>query len=118
MYLRVVALLVLGCCGLFGDNDYCVRCRNGQVKKCHSDIGGEVGMVECGVRNPGCSISYFDGRYCRVTHAAVNTAEVDAFSSLKETDDLTVTMPKGEWEKLVKRLGGTLPEGAPKNDKK
>ena len=31
---------------------------------CQATTGGEVGKVECGLRNPGCQITFYDGRVC------------------------------------------------------
>lgn len=45
-------------------NDYCVVCPNAKPKKVHNSIGGEVGKFAVGVANPGCSVTYYDGRNC------------------------------------------------------
>jgi hypothetical protein len=101
MFRRVVLAAAVFSASMMADNDYCVKCADGSVKKCRSANGGEVGMVECGVRNSGCSISYWDGRYCHLTGP---TRSNSAALATSEPGDITVTMPKAQWDKLLKLL--------------
>jgi len=44
---------------------YCVVCGpSWGTFTCESVTGGEVGRVECGLRNPHCQVTYYDGRVC------------------------------------------------------
>lgn len=46
-------------------DDFCVTCPpSARSFKCVSNLGGEFGRIECGVRNSGCSVTFFDGRTC------------------------------------------------------
>lgn len=52
---------------IFGENDYCVSCPDGSVKKVSHCPGGEVGVVLVGMKNSGCSVSYYNSRYCMIS---------------------------------------------------
>lgn len=53
---------------LYADK-YCVTCSPSSPTGtrpfvCESSLGGEAGRIECGVKNSGCQITYYDGRVC------------------------------------------------------
>jgi hypothetical protein len=55
-------------CGPFNiwePNDYCVACPDGGMKV-NSCPGGEAGKVALGVNFPGCQISFFDPKTCKL----------------------------------------------------
>lgn len=52
--------------GVWGDNDYCVVCQSATMK-INQCPGGDVGQTILGTQFPGCQISYYDSRSCRVT---------------------------------------------------
>lgn len=67
---KLFLLTVVIVTGAARADKYCVTCGPSSPTGtkpflCESTlVGGEAGRVECGVRNPGCQITFYDGRIC------------------------------------------------------
>lgn len=104
--------------GVFGDNDYCVRCPSRAPQKVNFCPGGDFGLSAVGVANPGCSVSYY-GPGCGDTHAlsaavsspAPSNAEANGKSNnvlsgravvTQKGDEVTIRMKREDFDKLLK----------------
>lgn len=95
-------LFLLFNCGLFvsavSADDYCITCPSPYQRfKCESPswCGGDCGQVWCGVKNPGCSSTYYDGRYCTPVNTLSSRAKGESSVSKtkvqQEPGSVTVT---------------------------
>lgn len=59
---------------------YCVTCSPSSPQgtrpfRCEATTGGEIGRVECGIKNQGCQVTFYDGRVCGPGDCSYNRPE-------------------------------------------
>lgn len=84
MIKKMLAIVLLFLPGQLAADKYCVSCapkpqsmQGSKPFMCESTTGGEFGRIECGLRNSGCQITFYDGRFCGPDSCTYN------FGSLK-----------------------------------